>query len=47
MDPRIQADEFMVQLLAAHGAEDAFVPQPEDAGEAEGAGHDRHIVPSP
>lgn len=33
MDPRIHADEFMVQLLAAHGAEDAFVPQPEDVDE--------------
>jgi hypothetical protein len=30
MDPRLQADEFMEQLLAAHQAEDAFVPAPED-----------------
>lgn len=33
MDPRVHADEFMLQLLAAHGAEDAFVPQPEDDDE--------------
>lgn len=30
MDPRLGPDEFMEQLLAAHQAEDAFVPQPED-----------------
>ena len=30
MDPRVQADEFMERLLAAHQAEDAFVPVPED-----------------
>jgi hypothetical protein len=26
MDPRLQAEEFMDQLLAAHQAEDALVP---------------------
>lgn len=35
MDPRLQADEFMDQLLAAHQAEDAFVPAPEDHDDAD------------
>ena len=30
---RLHAAEFMEQLLHAHQAEDAFVPQPEDPDE--------------
>jgi hypothetical protein len=36
MDPRLEPDQFMQQLLTAHQAEDAFVPSPEDtSGEEE------------
>jgi hypothetical protein len=35
MDPRLQADAFMHQLLAAHQAEDAFVPAPVEPDEEE------------
>ncbi|MEA3136660.1 MAG: hypothetical protein QOJ26_957 [Thermoplasmata archaeon] len=35
MDPRLGADQFMDQLLAAHQAEDAFVHLPEDVDEEE------------
>jgi hypothetical protein len=35
MDPRLEPDQFMQQLLSAHQAEDAFVLQPEDLGEEE------------
>lgn len=31
---RLHAAEFMARLLAAHGAEDAFMPQPEDEDES-------------
>ena len=35
MDPRLGADQFMDQLLAAHQAEDAFVPVFADPDEEE------------